>query len=71
MFTKGDGLELLKLLCPGVTSFAEAGLGINNTFMKSYFNYETPIEYLVGFLFASGCALSADKEYASKVKKKD
>lgn len=72
IFAEGDGLELMKLLCPGVTTWAKTGgLGISNSFSKLYFNSELPLEYLVGFLFASGCALSADKEYAKKVNKKD
>lgn len=71
LFGKGDGLKLLQLLCPGVQFQNHYGTGMSNTFFKSYFNDPEPLAYLIGYLFASGCALSADKEYAPKVDKKD
>ena len=71
MFTKDEGLELIKLLCPSVDIGKKVGTGFSNSFGKSYFKDTNPLHYLVGFLFASGCALSGNKEYASKVDEKD
>ena len=70
LFSKDEGLELMKLLCPG-SSIEKIGTGTNNTFINSYFDKPKPLAYMIGFLFASGCALSADKEYNSKVDKKE
>ena len=71
MFTKGEGLELMKLLCPSTDIGSIVGTGLSNSFGKSYFKNTDPLHYLVGFLFASGCALSGNKEYASKVEERD
>ena len=68
MFGSGDGLKLIELLCPGMEGFDKnQGTGFCNTFYSSYFTTPEPLAYLIGFLFSSGCALSADKEYNSKL----
>lgn len=67
LFTKGDGKELLQTLCPTAT------LTKMNSITNSLSNFElaNPIQYMIGFLFASGCALSGNREYASGIKDED
>lgn len=79
IFGSDDGQELLKLLCHGeidwtdLTDTEDPLIATKNTgkFNKKYFKSPKLPNYLVGFLFACGCALSADKEYATKIDKKD
>ena len=40
-------------------------------FNDDFFKESNPLNYLVGFLFASGCALSGEREYNSKLDTKD
>lgn len=70
MFGKDEGLQLLQMLCPTAT-VEKAGWSIRDTFGKSYFKDSNPLSYMIGFLFSSGCALSGNKEYASKIDKAD
>lgn len=75
-----DGKELLNLLCPNPDTSVDASEGYGtfidsiigtNKFSEGYFKDSNPYNYLVGFLFASGCALSGEREYNTKLDTKD
>lgn len=69
LFGEGDGLKLISHLCPGTDIKKITAFGDN--FSKKYFNDPNPLKYLAGLLFASGCALSADREYNSNLEAKE
>ena len=71
-----DGKQLIQLLCPTVSIAAGYGTMLDQVFGSGKFNDDffkesNPLNYLVGFLFASGCALSGEREYNSKLDTKD
>ena len=69
VFLSEDGKKLIKLLCP--TNSPKKASSLTGKFDKKYFNEPKPLRYLAGFLFSAGCALSGQKEYASKTTAKD
>ena len=74
LFNKNNkGKELITLLCPSTLLLGLSNIPINTNdkFGKTYFESANPLTYLVGYLFASGCALSAESEYDSKIDKKE
>lgn len=73
MFGNGEGKELLEILCPttNILKMNETASSLSDDFSKGYFDLANPIAYMIGFLFTSGCALSGNREYASKIKEKD
>lgn len=72
IFNKNDkGKELIKLLCPTMLTPGVSSIPMDEKFGKTYFGSADPLPYLVGYLFASGCALSAESTYDSKIDKKE
>ena len=71
MFGDGDGLKLMQLLCPGLEiekAQIDKGsnvIGTNDTvvFDEDYFSKPNPLNFLVGYAYAAGCALSGHEEY--------
>lgn len=69
-----DGKELIELLFPGIEvkkadstkSNSLAGTSDEVKFNKNYFAKPHPLNYLVGFTYAAGCALSGHEEYRAK-----
>ena len=75
LFSKGDGLELMKLLFPGVEvtpAQSDRGSQLIGTsdsanFNKKYFSKPNPLNFMAGFLYAAGCAISGHEEFNSDV----
>lgn len=71
MFSSGDGKALMELLCPGVEikkAEIDRGslvIGTNDSlsFNEDYFAKPNPLNFLVGYTYAAGCALSGHEEY--------
>ena len=71
MFSEGDGKALIQLLCPGLEikpakidkGSIVTGTNDSLTFNSKYFKDPTPLNYLVGYAYAAGCALSGHEEY--------
>ena len=71
MFGSGDGKALMELLCPGVEikkAEIDRGslvIGTNDllSFNEDYFAKPNPLNFLVGYTYAAGCALSGHEEY--------
>ena len=69
-----DGKELMELLFPGLeikkakVTKGSSILGTSNEvkFDKDYFAKPHPLNYLVGYTYAAGCALSGHEEYRAK-----
>lgn len=71
LFNKNaKGKELIELLCPGTVNLSPVTSN-SEKFAKTYFDSANPLTYLVGYLFASGCALSAENEYDSELDRKE
>ena len=74
MFAEGDGKALIELLCPGIEVKAakiEGGSNVLGTpdkvvFNEKYFNEPTPLNFLVGYAYAAGCALSGHEEFRAE-----
>lgn len=71
MFGDGDGKALMELLCPGIeikkaeTDRGSLVVGTNDSlaFNEDYFAKPNPLNFLVGYTYAAGCALSGHEEY--------
>lgn len=71
MFGSGDGKALMELLCPGIeitkaeTDRGSLVIGTNDSlaFNEDYFAKPNPLNFLVGYTYAAGCALSGHEEY--------
>lgn len=74
MFAEGDGKALMELLFPTVEikpatvskGSEMLGTGDSVIFNKKYFKTPTPLNFLVGYTYASGCALSGHEEFRAK-----
>ena len=63
---------MIELLCPGTVMLSPVNSNlISDKFGKTYYDSANPLTFLVGYLFASGCALSAEKEYDSELDRKE
>lgn len=68
------GKALMELLCPGVKikkaditkGSVVTGMSDEVQFSEKYFSKPHPLNYLVGYAYASGCALSGHEEYRAK-----
>ena len=65
-----EGRELIELLCPGL-KIDKAWSFLGADFGKSYFKNPDPLQYIVGYLFSAGCALTGQREYRDKAEKSD
>ena len=67
IFGEGEGKKLIETLCPGVpmTKLSESFNLLKN------FNLSNPLSYIAGYLFSSGCALSGNREFASKIDERE
>lgn len=76
MFSQGKGKELMELLFPGMqiqkAPMNKGGSQMLGTpdkaeFNKKYFSKPQPLNFIVGFLYSAGCAISGHEEYNSNV----
>lgn len=62
-----SGKKLIQKLCPGIEIEKANALTMDNIFQSSYFNKPNPLNYIAGYAYASGCALSGNEEYKSNI----
>lgn len=67
MFSEGDGRKLIELLCPGTTVKKATSLVNGMEFSKYYFKEPLPLNYLTGFAYGVGSALTGQREFKDKV----
>lgn len=73
-YNNKDGKALMELLFPGLpikkakvsTGSNYLGIADSVSFNKDYFKNVTPLNFLAGYTYAAGCALSGHEEYRSK-----
>ena len=60
-----NGKKLIEMLCPGLEIKPADHAGTQNAFKERFFKKPHPLNYIAGYTYAAGCALSGHEEYRS------